>query len=70
MSVAVRIRKGRNYQQIGRKRGQQNISMRKCVAPGAQLQHCCDEIDASHQRADAGDFQRPDVVVDADAGPE
>ena len=37
--------------------------------PGrAHLQDRGDEIDAGHQRADAGDLQRPEIIVDADAG--
>ena len=40
----------------------------KVHAPGAQLQHGGDEIDAGDQRADAGNFQRPQIIVDADAG--
>ena len=36
----------------------------------AQLQDRGDEVDARQQRADAGDLQRPEIVVDADAGRE
>jgi hypothetical protein len=34
----------------------------------ADFQNRGDEVDARHQRADAGDLQRPQIVVGADPG--
>ncbi len=36
-------------------------------ASGADLQNRRDQVDAGDQRADAGDLQRPQIIVDADA---
>ena len=36
-------------------------------AGAAHLQHRGDEVYPRHQRADAGDLHRPEIVVDADA---
>jgi hypothetical protein len=62
-------RKRRDDQQIGRKRGPaEHRHAQVAHAPGAYLQHGCDQVDARHQRADTGYFERPQIVVDADAG--
>ena len=62
-------REGGDDQQVRGKRGPAEHRHAQIAHAGrAHLQDRGDEIDARHQRADAGYLQRPDVVVDADAG--
>jgi hypothetical protein len=62
-------RKGRDDQQVGGQRGPAEHRHAHIGHAGrAHLQDGRDEVDAGQQRADAGDLQRPQVIVDADAG--
>ena len=62
-------REGGDDQQIGGERGPaEHRHAHIAHARRAHFQDGGDEIDAGHQRADAGDLQRPEVIVDADAG--
>ena len=62
-------RKGRDDEQVGgERRPAEHRHAQVAHARRAHLQDRGHEIDAGQQRADAGDLQRPEVVVDADAG--
>ena len=62
-------REGGDDQQVGGERRpaehrHAHIGHAGCV----HLQHRGDEVDAGQQGPDAGDLQRPEIIVDADAG--
>ena len=62
-------REGGDDQQVGGKRRPAEHRHPHIGHAGrVDLQDRGDEIDAGQQRADAGDLQRPQIVIDADAG--
>ena len=64
-------REGRDNEKVrGERRPAENRHAHKAHPGRPRLKDRCDEVYSGHQRADAGDLQRPEIIVDADAGRE
>ena len=64
-------RKGGDDEQVGgERRPAENRHAHIAHARRAYFQNRGGEIDSGHQRADAGNLQRPEIIVDADPGRE